>query len=343
MKRPGTTGQVVWTMPSALVTLGERPDHDAETEYVGKLFEAHRLSLHLAPDRIGALAAAADFGRDAAVGELFGELLLDLGDPVLAARGERVEPLGDDLVSVGIEFAEGQILKLLAHLLHAHAAGERRIDVERLLRRHAAGLGRPIFQRAHVVQPVGELDQQHADVVGDGEQKLTQVFRLLRFLGDEIELFQLGQSLDQNADVVTEQALDLGTGGVGILDGVVEERRGNGGVVELEIGEDRGDLQRVREIRIAGGPFLLAMGPHGVDVGAVEQVLVRRRIVLFDPVDQLELPHQPRFAGFWLRFVALRHEVGSARDRDPQPGLILHPRQIDRRARHEQKPRPRRK
>ena len=164
---------------------------------------------------------------------------------------------------------------------------------------HAARLGRPMFERAHVVQPVGELDQQHAHVVGDGEQELAQILRLLRLLGDEVELFQLGQSLDQNADVVAEQAVDLGAGGVGILDRVVQERRGDGRVVELEIGEDRGDLERVREIRIAGGPLLLAMGPHGIDIGAVEQVLVGAGIVLLDPVDQLELPHQPRLAGLW--------------------------------------------
>ena len=83
---------------------------------------------------------AGDFGGDAAVGELLGELLLDLGDPAACSRGERFEPLGDDLVGVGIEFAERQILELLAHLLHAHAAGKRRIDVERLLRGHAGAL-----------------------------------------------------------------------------------------------------------------------------------------------------------------------------------------------------------
>ena len=158
--------------------------------------------------------------------------------------------------------------------MHAHAAGERRVDVERLLRGAAARLRRPMRQRAHIVQAVGELDQQHAHVVGDGEQKLAQVLGLLRLLGDEVELLQLGQALDQRADVGAEQAVDLGAGGVGILDGVVQERRGDGRVVELEIGEDRGDLERVREVRIAGGAHLLAMGAHGIDIGAVEQVLV---------------------------------------------------------------------
>ncbi len=206
-----------------------------------------------------------------------GELLLDLGDPAARSRGERFEPLGEDLVGFRIEFAERQIFELLAHLLHAHAAGERRIDVERLLGGAAARLGRLVRQRAHIVQPVGELDQQHPHVVGDGEQKLAQVLGLLGLLGDEIEPLQLGQALDQKPDLVAEQAIDLGAGGVGILDGVVQQRRRDGGVVELELGEDRGDFERMRDIGIAGGPLLLAMRLHGVDIGAVEQVLVGRR------------------------------------------------------------------
>ena len=119
---------------------------------------------------------------------------------------------------------------------------KRRIDVERFFRRDAARLGRPIFERAHIVQAVGELDQQHPHVVGDGEEKLAQVLRLLRLLGDEVKLFQLGQAFDQQADLMAEQAIDLGAGSVGVFDRVVQERCGDGSVVELQVGEDRGDL-----------------------------------------------------------------------------------------------------
>src|SRR6202041_3230301 len=61
-----------------LVAFGHVADHDAEAENIRKLLEADRLALHLAPDRIGALAPADDFGADAAGAELFRELLLDL-------------------------------------------------------------------------------------------------------------------------------------------------------------------------------------------------------------------------------------------------------------------------
>ena len=79
------------------------------------------------------------------------------------------------------------------------------------------------------------------------------------------------------ADVLAEHLVDLGAGGGGILDRVVQQRRGDGGVVELEIGQDRRDFERMREIGIAGGTLLLAMRLHGIDVGAVEQRLAGLR------------------------------------------------------------------
>ena len=116
-----------------LVAVGQRLDDDAEAENVGELLEADRLALHLAPDRIGALAPPLHLGLDAAVGELLGELLLDLGDRRAVALGQRVEPRAHHLIGFRIELAERQVLELLAHLVHAHAAGERRIDFQRLL------------------------------------------------------------------------------------------------------------------------------------------------------------------------------------------------------------------
>ena len=154
------------------------------------------------------------------------------------------------------------------------------------------------------MQPVGELDQQHAHVVGDREQQLAQVLRLLRLARDEVELLQLGEAVDQRADLRAEHLVDLGAGRAGVLDRVVQQRRGDGGIVELEVGQDRGDFERMGEIGIAGGARLRAMRLHGVDIGAVEQVLVGVRIVGLDPLDQVVLPHHLRPAAL-LRLLDL--------------------------------------
>ena len=75
--------------------------------------------------------------------------------------------------------------------------------------------------------------------------------------------------------------------GVGILDGVVQQRRGDGGVVEPHLGEDGGDFERMGEEGRAGRPLLVAMRLHGIDIGAVEQRLVGVGLVALHPLDQL--------------------------------------------------------
>ena len=136
---------------------------------------------------------------------------------------------------------------------------------------------------------------------------------------------------------MAEHPVDLGAGGVGILDGVVQQRRRYGGVVELEIGENRGDFEGMGNVGVARRALLLAVRAHGIDIGAVEQLLVGLRIVLLDPVEQLVLPHLARFERVRRRLAGHRQQIRAARRRRPRPGLVLHPRQIQigRRARHD--------
>ena len=271
--------------------------HDAKAVDVGQLLEADRLALHLGPDRKRLLAAAIDARGDAVLLQVLGELAFDLADQIAVALGQRIQPLHHHRIGFRIERVEGQILEFLAHLLHAHAAGERGIDVECLLGDAAAGGRRHEFQRAHVVQAVGELDQEHADVVGDRQQQLAQILGLLGFARNQFQPLQLGKAFDQRADLVAEDVIDLGARRLGILDGVVQQRRHDGGVIELEPGKDRRDLERVREKGIAGGSGLRAVRLHGVDIGAVEQVFVGVRIIRPDALDQIVLPHHARARG----------------------------------------------
>ena len=46
-----------------------------------------------------------------------------------------------------------------------------------------------VLQRAHVMQAIGKLHQEHANVAGDRDQQLAEVLRLLRLLGDQIKFF----------------------------------------------------------------------------------------------------------------------------------------------------------
>ena len=141
------------------------------------------------------------------------------------------------------------------------------------------------------MQAVGQLDQQHAHVLGNGEQQLAQVFGLGFLARDEVEALDLGQAVDDLADLGAEHLVDLGAGGVGILDGVVKQRHGDGGIVELEIGEDGGDFERMGEVRVTRSPCLAAMLLHAVHVSLVEQGFVGIGIIGENAFDEFVLTH----------------------------------------------------
>ena len=223
--------------------------------------------------------------------EQAGKRALDLADDALVALEDAGQPLGHRPVGFRIDVAEAEFLELLAHALHAHAPGKRRVDLHRLLGDAQALVFRHVVERAHVVQPVGELDQQHAHVLGDRQQQLAQVFRLLRLLRDEVELLQLGQALDQLADVGTEQLVDLRPRRRRVLDRVVQQRDRDRRLVEMHVGQDGGDFERMREVRVARGALLMTMLLHGIDIGPVEQRLVHVRLVALNALDKLILTH----------------------------------------------------
>ena len=276
------------------VAVGDRVDENAEAVDVGQLLEGDRTALHLAPDGIGLLLAAFHLDPDAAAGELVGELRRDPRDDRAVPGLHGLETRHDQLVGVRHQAAKGKVFELVAHALHAHAAGERGVDVERVLGDAGALLLGHELQRAHVVEPVGELDQKHAGVVSDGEQELAEILGLLGVLGDEVELAELGQAVDQPADLLAERLVDLLAGDGRVLDRVVQHRRRDGGVVDLELRQDGRDLERMGEIRIAGGALLAAVRLHREHVGAIEQILVGVRIVAADPLHQFVLPHHRR-------------------------------------------------
>src|SRR5262249_9025610 len=72
LEPPGNDGPGRVHDSERLITVGQGLDDDAETEDVRQLLETDRFALHLAPNRIGAFATAADLGGNAAIGQLAG-------------------------------------------------------------------------------------------------------------------------------------------------------------------------------------------------------------------------------------------------------------------------------
>ncbi len=171
------------------------------------------------------------------------------------------------------------------------------------------------------MQPVGELDQEHAGVVGDREQELAEILGLLGVLGDEVKLAELGQAVDQPADLVAEGLVDLFAGDRRVFNRVVQHRRRDRGVVNLELGQDGRDLERMGKVRIARCALLGPVRLHCEHIGAIQQILVGVRIIAADPLHQFVLPHhrlRPTKSASTPPISSWRRQCGSTRTDRPR-------------------------
>ena len=141
------------------------------------------------------------------------------------------------------------------------------------------------------MQPVGQLHEQHADIARGGEDELLEVLGLdqctRRIAAGDFR--QLGDAVHQVRNVLPEQAADLIDRDIGVLDHIMQQAGDDGGLVELEVGEQAGDSDRMGEIRIARMAQLLAVLHDREDVGLVEFVFPRVWLVRLDQVYQFVL------------------------------------------------------
>ena len=222
-------------------------------------------------------------------------VLPQLLDHALGGAAPRLDPLAQRLVGLRLEVLERQLLELVLDLAHAEAVGDRRVDVARLLRDLDPPLLGQMVQRPHVVQAVGELDQDDADVVDHRQQHLAEVLRLALLARRELDRAELGHPFDDVGDVGAEQLPDPLDRRLGVLDDVVEQAGGDGDDVELHVGEQVGDLERMHEVGLARMPHLSLVLEGRKDVRAPQQFGVGVRIAgahLFDEV--LEPDHECR-------------------------------------------------
>ena len=135
------------------------------------------------------------------------------------------------------------------------------------------------MQRAHVVQPVGELHQQHADVAADRQHQLAEILRLLGAVGLQLQPGQLGDAIDQSGDLATEAGLDFRQLDRRVLDHVVQQAGGDRGGVQPVAGQDVRNGNRMRDVGLAVVTALQTMRLGRQRVGGVDQPGVGLRVV----------------------------------------------------------------
>ena len=228
------------------------------------------LFAHLAIDAVEMLFAALDVGVDAGRRQRLADGVEDLADHLAAVAACAFDGLGQHAVTQRMGMAEGQFLQLAVERIQAQAVGDRRIDIERFARDAAPLLGPHGVQRPHVVQAVGQLDQDHAHVARHRQQHLAEIFRL-RFLEALVfDAVEFGDAVDQVGGNLAETLGDLGLGDRRVFHHVVQQRGGQGVRVEMPAGQCFGHGQRMRDVGFAADALLAAMGGIGKYVGGAD-------------------------------------------------------------------------
>ena len=139
-----------------------------------------------------------------------------------------------------------------------------------------------MLEGPHIVETVGELDEQHADVLAHRQQHLAKALGLL-FLPRQVgNLAELGDAVDQAGDLGAEALGEVEEREVRVLDRVVQQARDDAVHVEADAGDRLGDAQRVHEVGLAALAHLAgvtatrelegALDRGGIDVLAAAQL-----------------------------------------------------------------------
>ncbi len=282
------------------ITVARLLDHDAETVDVEHFGKGQVLFLHLAIDAVKVLFAAANLDWNIAFGQFCFDRGLDLVDYFLAIAARRFHCFLDHLEAIWMQMNEGDIFQFLKDLVEAEAVGDGGVDFQRFLRDAADFLRLHRFQRTHVVQAVGEFDQDDADIARHRQQHLAEVFRLRLGFVLELNLVQLGDAINQLRHRFAEFVCDLIRTYAGVFDYIVQQGGDQGLCVEMPAGEDLGYRQRMRDVRRAALAKLAFVRGGGIVIGANKGFLIGLAEVsrrLRQDGERISGRHQTAFVG----------------------------------------------
>ena len=214
--------------------------------------------------------------------------LLDVIFPLRLAFGHHLANL---FVGFGFGVHEGNIFQFMLHPIDPEPRGEGGVDVEGFLGDEPPFAGLVILQGAHVVEPIGQFDQDHAQVVGHGQQHLANALGLARPRVAHHDLAHLGHPRDDVTHLAAEHGFDLFCGGVGVFDDVVEQTGGDAHRVEVHLSQDMGHFQGVGEVGFAGEAQLSGMHLGRIDVGAFHDVQIGLGIGFQDTIENVVDPN----------------------------------------------------
>jgi len=108
-----------------------------------------------------------------------------------------------------------------------------------------------VLQRTHVVQTVGQLDDDHAYIRHHGQQHLADVLRLVVLAVGELDLVEFGHALDDVGHLIAEAPREFERRDVRVLDSVMQQAGADRSRIHLELGKHLRDLERMDDVLFA--------------------------------------------------------------------------------------------
>ncbi len=291
------------------VAVADVVDEDADADQVVDVAELAAAHDHLLVDRVVLLRPTDHLTLDAALAQILRDRVDHLLHELLALRRALAHHALDLDVELGVQDREAEILELPLDGLDSEAVREWRVDLQRLLSLAPRRLGRNEAPRAGVVQPVRELDDEHADVLAHRDDHLAHGLGLGAVA--ILQLVELRDAVDEHRDLVAEVGTQLLEPVVGVFDGVMQQRGGKGLRADPEVGEDLRDRDRMRDVGLPALPGLPGVRLVRDPVGALDEREISLGMV------RAHRAQQPLHRAGWL---GAREQAGKNR---PQRGGAL--------------------
>ena len=250
-----------------VIAVGQRLDDHAGGADIIQLRKTQILTVQLTVNAVNTLQTGLYLTLNAHLIQLFDDSSLGFVQKIGKTVVLLLQIVGNLLITHGIQDLQTAVFQLPLNILDTQTVGQGRINLHGFHRDIPLFLFPLELNGAHIVQTVGQLDHDHANVLCHGNEHLAQVFHLLLFLGGiagMLHLGQLGNAIHQHGHRFAEFFGYLGIAGFGILNGVMEQTGHNGLGVQTHLLDVYRHRHRMHDIGLAAFAQLAVMMLVGI-------------------------------------------------------------------------------
>ena len=237
----------------------DRIDQHADSQKVINLAQLLVVTQHFLMNAVEILRTALNLAANA---RLFHGILQRrhrLINHGLALTAFNLYLLHEVIINIRLHITERQILQLPLNRVDTEAVRQRSINLQRFLRNRLLLMHRHELHRAHIVQTVGQLNQNDTDIARHRQEHLAIVLNLAVLLRDIFNFAQLRNTVNQICYDSAKLLLNIVELIIRIFDYVMQKGSCQRFFVHLQADKNTHHANRVNDIRLAGLALLLSV------------------------------------------------------------------------------------